>query len=160
MIKIYESDNLDNPTTLPTITGATLLSIEEAGKYLSNGERKYHNGWWLRSPGSNWFAAAFVDKLFGAIYDYTYGYYVNYKNFCVRPALIINLESSSFKVGDTFEINGYKFKLISHDLAWMYNSDIGLYPFNENGRDGNDYNTSDVKRYVDNWFNTEIKPYV
>jgi len=155
MIKVYESDNLDNSTTLPAITGATLLSVYEAEKYLSKSEREYSKWWWLRSPGFYSYHTPSVD------YDgYICGFSVNTRGF-VRPALVItNLKSSNLSVGDTFKINGYEFKIISNTLAWLYKQDMGYYPFNKNAEEGNNYNTSDIKKYVDNWFNTEIKPYI
>ena len=118
------------------ITGATLLSIEEVEKYLTESEREYSDFWWVRSPSCNSYCAqSVVDR------------------HCVRPALqISNLKSSNFKIGDTFEIGDYKFKVISDNLAWMYKQDIGHYAFNEDFKNGNDYETSDVKKFVDKWF--------
>jgi len=139
------------------ITGATLLSIEEASEYLTYKERKYDFWWWLRSPGDDSDCAANVDTS-GSISDY--GNLVSYGNVYVRPALQIkNLKSTNLLVGDTFRIIEYEFKVISNDLAWMYDSHIGQYPFNKNSEGGNDYNTSDIKWYVDKWFNAFIKPY-
>ena len=129
------------------ITGATLLSIEEAEEYLTVEERKYDYWWWLRSPGFYSYFATYVTHG-----DYN-GYYVNYPDVCVRPALQIkNLKFSNLEIEDIFEIGGYKFKIISENLAWMYKQNLGYYVFNESLEDGNDYETSNVKKIVDKWY--------
>jgi len=132
------------------ITGATLLSVEEVIEYLTEEEIEYNDMWWLRSPGtySDYVACVNYDG-----YIYNYGNYVNDRTNYVRPALQIkNLESSNFKIGDIFEIGNYEFKIISKNLAWMYEQDIGCCAFNEDFEKGNDYETSDVKKFVDKWF--------
>lgn len=131
------------------IIGATLLSIEETKEYLTEEERRYNNWWWLRSPGLASNCATYV-IYHGRIL--TYGSYVNDIDVSVRPALqISNLKSSNLEIGDTFELGDYEFKIISDNLAWMYRQDIGQYAFN-NAFKGNDYETSDVKKIVDEWF--------
>lgn len=131
-------------------TGATLISIEEAKEYLTKREREYDFWWWLRSPGNNSSSAALVvsgGSIGGG------GDYVNYTMACVRPALQIKkLESSYFEIGDTFKMGDYEFKIISENLAWMYKQDIGCYAFNEDLKKGNNYKTSDVKKFIDKWF--------
>lgn len=131
------------------ITGATLLSIEEAEESLTEEERKHTCYYWLRSPGfnSSYAAHAYFD---GEIDSY--GYSVN-NALAVRPALqITNLESSNLEIGDTFELGDFEFKVISDNLAWMHKQDIGGYVFNNYFNNGNDYETSDVKKFVDKWF--------
>lgn len=132
------------------ITGATLLSIEEAEEYLRRVERAYNCWWWLRSPGDYYNYTANV-YYYGDIYKN--GHNVGYNNGYVRPALQIkNLESSNFKIDDIFELGGFEFKIISDNLAWMYKQDIGQYVFNKDVKKGNDYETSDVKEFIDKWF--------
>lgn len=131
------------------ITGATLLSIEEA-EILTEKERKYTSQWWLRSHGTFSYYATLVhdDGYISSI-----GYHVDNNYTCVRPALTINnLKSSNLEIGDIFEIDGYEFKIISKNLAWMYKQDIGCYAFNEDYGKGNNYITSNVKKFVDKWF--------
>ena len=131
------------------ITGAKLLSTEEAEKYLTEEERKYDK-WWLRSPGSYF---RIVDSCNDGGDISNLGCFVDSSNVCVRPALqITNLESSNLKIGDTFEFSGFNFKVISENLAWMYRQDIGCYAFNFGFKNGNDYETSDIKKFVDKWF--------
>ena len=136
------------------ITGATLLSIEEAEKLpLEMG--KYDTWWWLRSPGTD-SNAAYV------YYDGTprrNGDYVENSDNTVRPALQIeNLKSSNLQIGDTFDFGGKAFKIISNNLAFCL-TDIGEYCFREDYRaeDSNKYEKSDVKKYVDDWFNQSVK---
>ena len=84
-----------------------LLSIREANKYFTSssalqcqgtaycyeqGAYKASNGnccWWLRSPGSSSYNAAFVDDG-GSVGNF--GNYVSYNFNAVRPALWIDLE--------------------------------------------------------------------
>ena len=134
---------------------ATLLSVNEAKKLLSIKDREYSNWWWLRSPGHYQYSAAIVN-LDGSVY-YP-GYSVNIDYDCVRPALKINLESSGFKIEDTFSFGGKTFKIISDDLAFCL-EDIGTHCFRKDWKapDANDYEVSDVKRFVDAWFEAALK---
>ena len=137
------------------ILGSTLLSAEEAENLLTKENRKYHCWWWLRSPGdySSYAASVYVD---GDVYYYGGG--VNYDGHCVRPALkISNLESSNLLIGDVFEVGDWKFKVISENLAWMYEQDIGDHIFDAKT---NVYEQSEIKQFVDNWFEKEIKPLI
>ena len=138
------------------ITGATLLSIEEAEEYLTDEERKYICWWWLRSGSYSSHNAASVYGD-GFISYYGYGDFVCDSGDCVRPALQIkNLESSNLEIGDIFELGGYEFKVISENLAWMHKQDIGCCAFNKDLENGNNYETSDVKKFVDEWFKALI----
>lgn len=47
--------------------------------------------WWLRTPGSYSAYACHVNVYYGDVYNY--GYYVNYCNFGIRPALKLDLKS-------------------------------------------------------------------
>ena len=139
------------------IAGATLLSVEEAENLLTDNDRKYTHWWWLRSPGAYRFDAATVNL---AGFVSRNGFSVDLSNDSVRPALIIkNLDSSSFKIGDTFKIQDYEFKIISKNLAWLYEQDIGCCEFRKrwNAPDANNYAKSDIKKYVDEWFENEVK---
>ncbi len=137
------------------IEGATLLSVDEAKKLLSIKDREYSNWWWLRSPGYSQDCAAIV--LYDGSVSYS-GNYVNYGDFCVRPALKLNLESSGFKIEDTFSFGGKTFKIISDDLAFCL-EDIGTHCFRKDWKapDANVYEVSDVKRFVDAWFENAMQ---
>ncbi len=133
---------------------ATLLSTKEAETFLTKEERTHRHWWWLRSPG---------DALTHAAYVYSDGL-VNYRGCAayyadgiVRPALKIDLGSSGFKIGDKFIFGKKLFKIISNDLAFCL-EDIGITRFRNDWKawDANDYEESDVKKFVDKWYEKAI----
>ena len=133
------------------ITGATLLSIEEA-EQLPIGLRKYDNWWWLRSPGYDFDLAALV-YFDGSVGDGGDLVYRSYNT--VRPALqISDINSSNLQIGDIFEFGDVFFKIISDKLALCL-TDIGTHCFRKDRQypDANNYEKSDIKKYVDDWFN-------
>lgn len=150
MNKMVFDDNNSGPKSAVKVLGATLLSREEAEELLTKEERFYENWWWLRSPGYYSFDTCYVN-FGGYVYD---DCYTNYAGGGVRPALKINISSSDVKVGDVFMFGGKEFKIISPELAWMHNDDIGTCAFREkrDAPDANVYEVSDVKNYVDAWF--------
>ena len=116
------------------ILGATLLTVDEA-EQLPGRLRAYDEFWWVRSSGRR------SSRIANARYT-------------VRPVLIIsNLESSNFQIGDTLKFGDREFEIISDDKAFCL-TDIGTTWFREDSEadDANDYEKSDVKKYVDNWF--------
>ena len=132
------------------IKGATLLSIEEAKK-LPLRLREYEAWWWLRSPGYYPFNVTRVYRSGTVDSD---GEDVDCNHGTVRPALIIkNLESSNFTIGDCFTFGDKTFEIISENLAFCL-GDIGECVFRKNYHaiDANDYVQSDVKKYIDKWF--------
>lgn len=130
------------------ITEATLLTTEEA-EMLPHRLRNYKNQWWLRSPGYSQNFVAYVSSGGPIIYG---GLYVCYSEVAVRPALKIrNLESSNLTIGDTFVFHNKRFEVIDAETAFCL-EDIDTHRFCPN-RQSNDYETSDVKKYVDDWFN-------
>jgi len=136
------------------ITGATLLTKEEA-KELPKKLLSHDTWWWTRSP------SRYSD---GAISVSSYGYVNNNGTGVlsagkVRPVLTIsNLEFSGLKIGDTFEFGGQKFEIISNDKAFCLD-DIGQCAFREDWRadDANNYEKSDVKKFIDEWFEKSIE---
>lgn len=140
---IYKKINID-------VAGVTLLSIEEAEE-LPISLRRYHDWWWLRSPGYTQDFAASV-SIGGSVLAGGSG--VCSRRVCVRPALKIrNLESSDLMVGDRFSFGGVKFEVITDSLAFC-TDDIGCCAFNKDykAQDANIYEVSDVKKFIDNWF--------
>ena len=129
------------------ITGITLLSIEEA-KALPKKIRDIGKFWWLRSPGNGINSAVYVE-CDGDVYPC--GYNVE-KEYGVRPALIINLESSNLKIGDKFKLAGQTWTVISERYA-LCDGIIGKHTFRNEWRasDANDYEKSDVKKFLENW---------
>lgn len=132
------------------ITGATLLSVEEA-KQLDENTLKAKDNWRLRSPGFYDYRAAFVYGVNGDVYDSGDG--VD-QSFGVRPALKINgLESSNLEIGDTITFGDHSFTIISDKYA-LCDDIIGEYPFRKDWRakDANNYEASDIKKHIDDWF--------
>lgn len=137
------------------IKGATLLSVEEA-ELIVPAQRYYEKAWWLRSKGNETYHAAYVHTTGDINRD---GGFVSHTGMCLRPALIINLENSLLKVGDTFKFKGKEFKIISNNLAWMHESDIGFSLFSNNCHSpfANIYSNSNIKKIVDEWYNSLIQ---
>lgn len=136
------------------ILGATLLTTDEA-QQLPFKLRKYSLYWWLKSPGCCSNCAAAVGTS-GIIYNT--GVTVGIVNNVVRPTLIIrNLEFSNLCIGDIFEFGGKQFEIISHDRAFCL-TDIGKCAFRGDkiAPDANDYEKSDVKEYINDWFKKNI----
>lgn len=134
------------------ILGATLLTVDEARKLLDKEDRKYTINWWLCSSGKH---TGYTD---GVAYIgvngnvYVSGQSPTRAN-AIRPALRIK-RNFHFDIGDVFEFDGRKFKVISEDLAWMADGDLGCLQFNEDWRapNANIYECSKVKTFVDEWF--------
>lgn len=134
------------------ITGATLLSIEEA-EALPDHLRRYTNWWWLRSPGTKHIYASYVNCP-GYINFNKYGEFVDNSETTIRPALKIeNLKSLGLKVGDSIFFDDKEFEVISDTLAFC-TTDIGTHCFHEDeyAEGANDYKKSDVKKFIDGWF--------
>lgn len=129
------------------IVGVTILSKEEYNSY-NDIIPEINNSWWLRSPGIEQFRAACVHSSGSSDY-----YSVNYAHYAVRPALIINLESSNLNIGDRFVFADKDWTVISDMLA-ICNSNIGTCTFRKNweASNANVYEKSDLKKYVEDWF--------
>ncbi len=141
------------PTSIESsnIKGITLLSAEEYEQFKNNIPPINSDWWWLRSPGHNDRAAIVLDD--GTADTYS----VNYGHIAVRPALILNSESSSLKIKDEFEFGEHKWTVISDTYA-ICNDTIGDHCFREDWRaeDSCDYEKSDIKKYVENWYESCI----
>ena len=128
--------------------GATLLYADEASNLLTEQERKYRIEWWLRTPGN---ISDYVCYVHGNGCVHYIGSPVR-SNFGIRPALQI-CNMGGFNVGDIFSIGKYYFKIISPELAWMYNQEIGSSIFD---RKYNYYMGSHIKNIVDAWYKDEL----
>lgn len=135
---------------LPEIKEVTLLSVEEALNFLSVEEREYKGQWWQRSPGAHHDLAA-------SVYDNgvvnSFGNNVDYNHNYLRPVLNINTQNSDFAVGDIFVFGKKIFQIISDNLAFCAD-DIGKFCFKRNfeTEDANDYEKSDAKKIIDQWY--------
>lgn len=133
--------------------GITLLSSEEFDELESRIPPLNDTCWWLRSPGHSDDEAAFVDGVFGLVYGL--GHNVDLV-FGVRPALI--LESSNLQIGDSFEFGNHTFTVISEKYA-LCDDSIGKHCFRKDwkAKDANNYETSDVKKYVEDWYEKALE---
>ena len=148
MEKVYCKESL-------LITGATLLSAEEV-ELLPQRLRSYKNWWWLQSPSDYRGRATRVD--YRGVVCYC-ARPVDDDSGTVRPALRIrNLKFSNFKVGDRFEFGNAEFEIVSDDLAFC-TGNIGRCAFREDWdvADANVYESSDVKKFVDKWFESAVQ---
>lgn len=138
---------------VPEITGITLLAAEEA-RALPGDIRSIGKSWWLRSPGYYDYYAEFVysDGLVCQIGDF-----VHFEH-GVRPALVFNPESSNLSEGDHFEAAGHTWTVIAKNKA-LCDGIIGKCAFRANYRtvNANNFETSDIKKFLDKWFEQKFK---
>lgn len=130
---------------------AALLSGYEAMKTPVE-IRKYKNNYWLREAGAHPYYSMFVyeDGLVGFL-----GIYTSYDKFYVRPSLIISdVEESGLSIGDKFVFGGKTFQIIYDTIAFCL-EDIGRSCFRRDYKAefANEYEKSDIKKFVDGWFN-------
>ena len=140
------------------IEGITLLSVEESQKLSKDILHCESDDWWLRSPGNSDDKAAVVRGLDdcvdqdGCSVDDEYG---------VRPALRVHPFHSNpygVRIGDTIRLFGYKWTVIS-DTLLLCNDLVDDIPFRKNGKaeDTNDYEKSDIKKWLENWYKEQSK---
>ena len=131
------------------VIGITLLSVEEyeeAKAYIA----PIGHWWWLRSPGDSGSAALVSTSgdvcTGGFLVDVSYG--------AVRPALEVdNLKSFNLNPEDKIiDLAGHDWTVISDTMA-LCDDSIGGHCFRENWKapDANDYEQSDVKRFLESW---------
>lgn len=132
------------------ITGATLLPIEDAGVMPD------HLWRWLRSPADGPGIASIV-SYDGCVFHV--GFIVDHlRDNAVRPALKIeNLKSTNLKIGDSIFFGGKEFEIISDSLAFC-KTDIGEpCPRKDCAKCANKYERSDIKKFIDDWFENVIR---
>lgn len=128
--------------------GVTLLTVEEAKELPQKIFTAVTITWWLRSPGNDENYVACVFGKYGLI-D-ACGHDVK-EEFGVRPALIF--KSSDLEIGDKFIAFNYEWTVIDSNKA-LCNSIIGCSAFCNDWKThtANDYEKSDIKKYIDRWF--------
>lgn len=139
---------MDKMIDVNSIQSATLLSCEEARKYREM-IPPVEEIWWLRSAGGDDIIAACVFGEHGDVYDI--GNYVD-EEFGVRPALRIS-NPESLNLGEKFKFGGQTFTYLGEGLALCDNI-VGNCAFRKyyEAPNANDYGASDIKKYVENWF--------
>lgn len=145
------------------ILRATLLSARESLTLLTDDDREYKGWWWLRSPCYGASKAPAVNSHGVA---YSRGLPVHYISGYVRPALIGEFNVPNCTIGDKFVFGNLTFKIISDNLAFCL-GDIGQYLFYDDLKSGrnnfddvNDYETSDIKQFVNEWFDTTMADHI
>ena len=138
------------------IKGITLLSREEytAYKDLMSHDNWIYANWWLRSPGNSTGTVAVAhDNGWGLITDNI----VRNRN-AVRPTLLI--ANHNLNTGDNFILADKEWTVISDTLA-ICNGIIGRYYFRFDWKDdnANDYEASDVKKFLEEWAENNNIPY-
>lgn len=136
------------------IDGITLLSTEEYIRFKKN-IVNIDCWWWLRSPGFESLYAAYVSND-GSVYNY--GDFVNVDTYAVRPALIINPTSSHLEIGSKIKVADYLWTVISDEYA-LCDEAIVQCCFRKDwtAKDANDYEASDIKKYIENWWVEQVK---
>lgn len=138
-----------NPNEVEDIT---LLSVEEA-KQLPESILDCGNMWWLRSPGGSPYYAVCVGGN-GSIRKY--GLYVDYDGATVRPSLkISNLDSSNFEIGDVVKCFNIPWYYIGNDMILSV-IPITSMEYNKDGKKGNEYEGSDIQKYLQNWLQEQM----
>ena len=145
--KLSESSIRRSNKKLPDIKYADLLTPQETVK-LPKPLLKHGYWWQLRSPGYYSDYVAFVSSSGSVNSVNSCGNYDYSSNGAVRPALRIS-NLNDYKVGDDFKFGGEWFRIIDDNTAFCLNN-IGVRKFNE---ESNNYETSKIKDYIDNWFN-------
>lgn len=132
------------------IKDITLLTIEEAFA-LPDDLLYIGRIWWLQSHGGTCWDAAYVNYM-GFISDKGSSVDTNWE---VRPALVIDFDSSNFEVGDKFFLAGYPWTIISDRLA-LCDDTVGSSVFRykhdvENKIDANNFILSDIRKWLYEW---------
>ena len=135
------------------INDITLLSIEEyeQTKEIVPLVIQY---WWLRSPGTYDNNVAVV--LIGGSVNY-FGLFVP-DSYGVRPALILNMQSSNLQIKDKFIFADYTWTVIGENLA-LCDSVVGTTYFRKDweAEDSSEYETSDIKKWLEDWLKERVE---
>ena len=127
------------------IESATILSTDEALN-LPVPIRRTGYRWWLRSPDSR--DASQVVAVMGN--GHISPFYSNVSaDSGVRPAFVVsNLEDFNCVIGDTITIKSKRYVVIDTNKI-LYNDEPVRCQFNS--KNSNDYETSDLKQFVNGW---------
>ncbi len=131
------------------ISDVTLLSLGEA-KSVERLLRACKSGrWWLRTArdvDDSYVSYVATGVIFERGHDVT-------TELEVRPVLKLEpgcLPSLGFHKGDKFSVSDLEYLVVSDDMA-VLNGSVKNMAFNYDIHNGNDYETSDVKHFLDDW---------
>lgn len=149
--KISEYIGLEQPSEVE-VEKITLLSAEEYEKKFGYIRPSGLYWWWLRSPGGHSDYAAIVYFSGGVSSG---GCYVHSIGGAVRPALIINPESTNLQVGDRIFYKQHRWTAIDKNML-LCDEPVTYMPFRKDWKapDANDYEHSDVKKWLEDWAKT------
>jgi hypothetical protein len=134
------------------ITGARLATAEESQNEIPMLKRNYSDWWWLKNMGDDDLRVLCEDG-HGCIIK---GGVMIQSSLYIRPVLEIeNAFEAGYSVGDDFKFGKKEFVIISDDKAFCL-TDIGRCVFNSL-KNGNTYENSEVKNYIDDWFKQNQK---
>lgn len=127
-----------------------LLSVKEY-KAAEDNIPPLNEYWWLHSPGNDSLDTACVTPC-GDIHDYGHSVFVNHVG--VRPVIRINPRSVNLQIGEKAQCGGRTFTYIAEGIL-LCDEIICKMPFRKDWQadDVNDYETSDVKMFLDEWLN-------
>jgi len=158
-IKVERSINTCRPNDVlffsdcVDILRADLLTKEDLSR-VPLSIKQYRKNWWVNIPDEN-------NPLKVKVREGN-GFAVSTKTvnrfFAVRPVLRIDASKSRYiKRGDVFTFGGKRFYFAYGALAFCL-EDIGDFAFNLHMRasTAQDYNNSDIKQWIDNWFSDSI----
>jgi len=130
-------------------TGAILLSVEEYEAYKNNiiGIDEWC---WLRSPGSE---SGYAADVYDSGDSYMLGNNICCSDIGVRPAITFDSDKCKLLIGDRLVIGNATLTVIADGIL-LANEVVGKHCFRKDWKapDANDYEASDVKKYVDEWF--------
>ena len=143
---VEENTRISRKKKLPTFSHADLLTVEEAEK-VPQKLRKHTRWWWLKTDSGSLRAPSVFDA--GDICRN--GDFIE-NGAAVRPALRIT-GIGDYRVGSLFKFGGKWFQIVDDDIAFCL-SNIGIERYDINS---SNYEKSEIKRFVDNWFNENNK---
>lgn len=152
-MKVRRDMNKINDIDKVNIKGIKLLNFNEYKGLI--GKIPFTDSyWWLNTPNNKPYEVGYINTA-GAL-----EYQGVSNHFGVRPALICEL-AEGVKQGDKLQIAGHNWTVISDTLIHC-DEVIGHTPFREDffAEDANNYETSDIKQWVDNWYQQEITPLI
>ena len=122
-----------------------LLSIEEA-RELPKSVKKYADWWWLQSPGVNSYLVTYVSR-HGGVNDI--GNYGDSSSPTVCPVLkVLNLESPNLELYEMYNVNNEYIGIYIGGNKFLYKGKAIHHRFDG---ESNDYETSEIKQFLDNW---------
>lgn len=142
-------DIVDFDTT--DVQGITLLSVDEA-RELPKAILRCGDSWWLRTPATDNYRSAASAVMYDGFVT-TYGYSVDEGYHKVRPALVVSAQSLNPGARSIIEVFDHQW-YYQNGLALLMGEPLTNMAFRKDwtAADATDYEKSDVKKWLDNWF--------